>query len=133
MEAQNNQYKPGLSIGIHLVTITKIVLGKTLTSKFPYFKCKFENEQGWFFQKFVLYPKEGSTKFIKKLFLAAGAYTDTINPSDLLGKELAIYIKLGNVIDFLTGEIIGSKEVCVYFESVGEYECSLIRSSRIAI
>ena len=129
----NNNYKPKLQTGIHLITITKVFYGKTTFSKIPYFKCKFENENGWFYQKFFLNQKAGSINFIKKLFEAAGVYTDSINPGDLSGKQLAIHIKSRKLIDFLTGEILGQKEECMYFESVGEYELSLINSSKLAV
>jgi hypothetical protein len=116
----NNLTNGELGNGQHRVKIIKVVYGVSTKNTFPYFKCRFENQDGYIYQRF--HVSEGGKLIIKRLFEAAGIYGNKPNTKDLIGKEIIITVITKDRINFETGEISGTCREPVSYKHLLEEE-----------
>jgi hypothetical protein len=103
----NSAHKPlKLGKGQHQVTMSRVYIGKTLKGV-SYLNIKFENDNGYLFEKFYLQEDMLSTK-LEKLFHAAGIDTknsEFVDSRYLEGKSLTLTLDSFSYVNPKTGVI----------------------------
>lgn len=103
----NSNRKPEkLSIGEHIVRISKVFVGKNIHGD-SYLNIKFDNDYGYYFEKFYL-QGESLSVMLNNLFKAAGINTnngDYVDSKSLIGKSLRIILDINSYVNPTNGVI----------------------------